>query len=94
MTYRLVGRDTYFITENGSIETPIMTLADEYGGRSQISVDDHCWVLYNKRLGSTKYAATNHWYKEAVEAMRIYPKIEIAYKMGLLETAKFLSSLD
>lgn len=90
MTYRLTSLDSSFITNHGSIETPIITLADEYGGRSQIAIDDGCYVLYNWAYKSGCYFAVIHWYKEAMNALHIYPKIKKYYKLGLLETIEFL----
>lgn len=46
-TYKRVETDESFTTGvDGSTNTPVATLADEYGGRAQIATDDHCYVLY------------------------------------------------
>lgn len=65
---------------NGSKVTPLVTLKDEYGGISHIIEDDHCYVLINKttKLGRFEnsplvFAMVNHWYTEAVEALKKLP---------------------
>jgi hypothetical protein len=52
--------------------TPIATLKDEYGGVSNIIVDDHCYVLVN---GSN---TVKHWYHEAVEVLKTLPPLRTA----------------
>ena len=47
--YKQIETDKSFWTESGSQEIPIATLADEHGGRCQIAIDDHCYVLFLKR---------------------------------------------
>jgi len=49
--------------------SPLIVLQDQYGGQSVINEDDHCLVLYN---GSEdrEFVCVNHWYKEAVLALR------------------------
>ena len=57
---------------NGSIATPITTLKDESGGISHIIEDDHCYVLVNGSI-DRGFATVQHWYTEAVEAMKALP---------------------
>lgn len=71
--------DKEAVTENGSKIFPVATLKDEYGGISHIATDDHCYVLFN---GSQKseghgeiFVAVKHWYKEAVEALKLLPAL-------------------
>lgn len=58
--------------KNGSEVTPVCTLADEYGGRSHIIVDDGCYVLINGGVDQP-YGMSAWWYREAIEALRDLP---------------------
>ena len=83
MTYKQVAADEVAIirygkgdvadpeTEVGDFE-PVATLADEYGGRCQIAIDDHCYVLYLKREDGT-YKLTSHIFYEAFEVLKKLP---------------------
>ena len=64
--------DKEIILESGGKLTPVATLKDEHGGIVQICMDDHCYVLYLGGEWEDKgqpYRITNHWFKEAVEAL-------------------------
>ena len=70
--YKVVETDEG-ITWNSRI-TPLVTLADEYGGRAQIVEDDHCLVLLLRQgadTGDTHYGykPTYWWFKEAINAL-------------------------
>jgi len=52
------------------VVSPAITLADEFGGRAQIIVDDQCYVLLLKQHQAENYNHTAWWFKEAVEAIR------------------------
>ena len=65
-----------------------MTLEDECGGRSQIVIDDRCYVLYNRRFGTERYAMVCHWYREAAEALSLHLRTKDHFILGLVETAK------
>ena len=65
--YKVVETDKE-ITWNSTIN-PLLTLADEYGGRAQIVRDDHCLVLLLKGEG---YKPTYWWFDEAVSAIRTH----------------------
>ncbi len=71
-TYKRVETDESFTTGGGSISTPVATLTDEWGGRAQIGVDDHCYVLYLlQEDGSYKHTA---WiFPEAHEVLKDLP---------------------
>jgi hypothetical protein len=62
-----------------SIVNPVATLADEYGGRMQIVVDDHCFVLLIKWIdlqSETKeltYCPSAWWNREAIEVLKTLP---------------------
>ena len=72
MYKRCIMLDKDASLSNGSLIKPIATLADEYGGRAQIAIDDHCYILY---IGSKErsYSASSHWFKEAVEVLQTLP---------------------
>jgi len=46
--YQQVETDKEIVWDSESGIQPVATLADEYGGRMQIVVDDHCFVLLIK----------------------------------------------
>lgn len=61
--------------DNKHTITPILTLADEYGGRCQIVVDDHCYKLMLKQKPEGKittewYKTTPYIFREALEALK------------------------
>jgi len=64
--------DEKIIMDNDEIAHPVATLADEYGGRAQVVVDDHCYVLHLKQEDG-RYKHTAWWFREAVEALRQLP---------------------
>lgn len=74
MSYKLQEQPdkegTYRNTNNTF--TPVVTLKDEYGGVSHIIIDDHCYVLLNGSY-DRKWMPTNHWFSEAVEALKTLP---------------------
>lgn len=75
MTYVLQPKPDANITlDNGADMAAVATLADEYGGRAQISVDDHCYVLMLKQ-DNERYKMTAWWFHEAVAALHTLPKI-------------------
>jgi len=76
--YKVIETDQQ-IKWNGIVH-PLVTLADEYGGKAQIVNDDHCLVLLLKTnpdlpdIPSDEspvrvYGATTHWFTEAVNAV-------------------------
>ena len=71
-TYKRVETDESFTTISGSINTPVATLADEYGGRAQIGVDDHCYVLYLLQEDGS-YKRTAWIFSEAHEVLKDLP---------------------
>ena len=73
--YLVVPTDKRIQSESGGYSTPLMTLADEYGGRAQIVEDDHCLVLMLRQSDNT-YKSTTHWFSEAILALRLllWPK--------------------
>lgn len=48
---------------------PIATLADEYGGRCQIDIDDHCYIL-RLQQNDNKYKTTPYIFKEAFNVLK------------------------
>ena len=69
MVYKQVWTEKSFESTNGT-HTPVATLADEYGGRVQIAVDDHCYVLFAKVPDSDgAYVSVKHWFREAAEVL-------------------------
>ncbi|MFW6001850.1 MAG: hypothetical protein ACOCQD_00760 [archaeon] len=66
--YKKVKTDEVVITDNGVEIKPVATLADEYGGRCQIWIDDSCYVL-SLIQDDGRYKATNHIFKEAFDVL-------------------------
>jgi hypothetical protein len=69
--YKQVETDKKATTAGGEF-TPVATLADEYGGRCQIAVDDHCYVLMLKQDDGT-YKMTTHIFWEALDVLVTLP---------------------
>ena len=73
--YKQVETDGTCQTKNKTTFTPVATLADEHGGRCQITIDDHCYVLYLKQNDNT-YGITFHIFSEAFKVLKTlsFPK--------------------
>jgi len=69
--YKRVKTDESAILDNGVTFYPVATLADESGGRCQISIDDDCYVLSLKR--EEGYIWTNHIFPEAFNVLETLP---------------------
>ena len=75
MPYQRVVTDDE-VMWNGSPVRPLLTLADEHGGRAQIVNDDHCHVLLVEQRDEHQekfYQPSFWWFKEAVVAARDLP---------------------
>lgn len=75
--YKQVETDKNAVLDNGVEFTPVATLADEYGGRCQISIDDHCYILRLKQSDG-KYKTTAWIFPEAFEVLKTLPSIQPA----------------
>jgi len=73
VTYVLQEKpDEKIVLDNDEVDHPVATLAAKHGGRAQICVDDHCYILrLNQKDG--RYSDTAWWFREAVEALRHLP---------------------
>ena len=70
--YKQITIDKEITLENGSKVKPIATLADDHGGRCQILVDDHCYVLCLLN-GTGEYCYTPYIFREAFEVLKTLP---------------------
>lgn len=70
--YKQVETDSKAILENDVEFTPVATLASESGGRCQISVDDHCYVL-RLRQQDGRYRTIPHIFEEAFAVLKNLP---------------------
>lgn len=70
--YRQVEADEVAVLHNGEVFHPVATLASEHGGRAQISIDDHCYVLRLLR-GNGRYKNYAWIFKEAFEVLKALP---------------------
>ncbi len=70
--YKQVATEKDVKNQHGTLIEPVATLADEWGGRAQISTDDHCYVLH---IGSKNrpYRISSHWFREVVEVLKTLP---------------------
>jgi hypothetical protein len=75
--YKQVETDKNAVLDNGVEFTPIATLANEYGGRCQISIDDHCYILRLKQSDG-KYKTTAWIFPEAFEVLKTLPSLQPA----------------
>ena len=73
---------------------PIVSLEDEYGGQSVVSIDDGCLVLHNGSDGR-KFQSVVHWHEEVVYALRDYLKKYPDYRKKEIEDLnKRMGSID
>jgi len=75
--YKQVETDSIAILDNDVQFNPVATLADEYGGRCQISIDDHCYKLSLKQSDG-KYKTTPYIFPEAFEVLKTLPSLKMA----------------
>jgi hypothetical protein len=75
--YKQVETDQNAVLDNGVEFTPVATLADEYGGRCQISIDDHCYILRLKQSDG-RYKTTAWIFPEAFEVLKTLPSLQSA----------------
>jgi len=73
-TYKRVDTDKKIILDNGVEASPVATLADEYGGRAQIIVDDNCYMLHLIQDDRT-YKYTAWIFPEAHEVLKDLPDL-------------------
>ena len=60
-------------TQNGGTVTPVCTLADEWGEKIHIIVDDDCYVLLNG-IDQDGFGISSWWDREALAALRTLPE--------------------
>ena len=67
--------DKEAVLYNGS---PVATLENPNGGRAQISIDDHCYVLslLNENKDGEFYQYTPYIFQEALEVIRTLPDLK------------------
>lgn len=75
--YKQVETDKKAILDNYVEFTPVATLADESGGRCQISIDDHCYILRLKQSDG-RYETTSWIFPEAFEVLKTLPSLKPA----------------
>jgi hypothetical protein len=74
--YRQVETDIIATLEGGTTFTPVATLTDESGGKAQIHIDDHCYVLTLRR--DMGYIYSPHIFPEAFEVLKLLPSLKPA----------------
>ena len=85
--YKKVAKDKQFVTEGGGYMEPVVTLADEYGGRAQIAIDDACYVIYLNVGDGGSYRRTSWIFDEALNALKILPPPRETINRIILEEA-------
>ena len=75
--YKKIKTDKKAILDNGVEFTPVATLVDESGGRCQISIDDHCYILRLKQPDGV-YKTTSWIFPEAFEVLKTLPLLKSA----------------
>ncbi len=73
--YKKVKTDKGYVLHNGTVCEPVATLEDEDGGRVQIDIDDHCYVLRVKGTDG-KYRTVSYIFREAFEVLVTLPPPE------------------
>jgi len=71
--YKQVKTDKTAVLNNGVEFTPVATLESESGGRCQISVDDHCYILRLRQNDGT-YKTTPYIFREAFNVLVTLPE--------------------
>jgi len=71
--YKQVETDKTATLDNDVEFTPVATLASESGGRCQISVDDHCYVLRLKQ-DDGRYKTTSYIFREVFNVLVTLPE--------------------
>lgn len=66
--FKRVETDKEATLKNGTVFNPVVTLADESGGRVQIMSEAGCYVLCVKREGA--YVFTPYIFREAFDVLR------------------------
>ena len=74
--YKQVETDKEIRKNNGVLVNPVATLADEYGGRCEIYIDDHCYVLCLRQEDSN-YKNTPWIFREAHNVLKTLPELEL-----------------
>lgn len=76
-TYKVVGSPDHFIGTSGKrINDPVLSLEDEFGGKTHVIDDDGCYVAYKNIVGTDKFEEITHLYPELFNAMkRNLPKL-------------------
>ena len=70
--YKQIETTPVITLPNGAQSKPVATLADEFGGVSQIVRDDHCYTVKLKNRNG-QYENTTHFFPEAFEVLKTLP---------------------
>lgn len=74
--YEVYGNCIEFKTKNGNTMKSVVSLKDEYGGKTHIAIDDGCYVLYNGN--DEKGFVISSWiYPEAHTALKELPNLPV-----------------
>ncbi len=73
--YKQVETDKNAVLYNGVEFEPVATLADEYGGRCQIAIDDRCYQVLLKQADG-RYKPTTYIFNEAFSVLKKQPNLK------------------
>lgn len=74
--YEVYGHGIEFKTKTGSTIKSVVSLKDEYGGKTHIAIDDGCYILYNG--DDEKGFVISSWiYPEAHAALKELPNLPV-----------------
>lgn len=76
--YKVVDSPDYFFGDTGMrINNPVLSLEDEYGGKTHVVEDDGCYVAYNNVGDTDKFVSITHLYPELFNAMKKLPNLPL-----------------
>lgn len=74
--YEVYGHGVEFKTKTGNTIKSVVSLKDEYGGKTHITIDDGCYILYNG--DDEKGFVISSWiYPEAHAALKELPNLPV-----------------
>lgn len=74
--YEVYGYGVEFKTKTGDTIKSVVSLKDEYGGKTHIAIDDGCYILYNG--DDEKGFVISSWiYPEAHAALKELPNLPV-----------------
>lgn len=74
--YKVVDSPDHFFGDTGiRINNPVLSLENEYGGKTHVVEDDGCYVAYNNIGDTDRFVSITHLYPELFNAMKKLPNL-------------------